>query len=97
MARSPLADAGTAPNTPSPADSANLQIDLPARTTSPGGGPSATDGYVRVAAQGVYSSPSSTLDFHLFLFVSDDAGTDTGQLLDQRRHRAHLTSAAMRR
>jgi hypothetical protein len=52
---------------------------------------------VRVAAQGVYSSPSSTLDFHLFLFVSDDAGTDTGQLLDQRRHRAHLTSAAMRR
>jgi hypothetical protein len=71
-------DAGTDPNTPSPADSANLQIDLPAGTTSPGGGPAATDGYVRVAAEGVYISPSGTLDFHLFLFVSDDAGADTG-------------------
>ena len=71
-------DGGTDPNTPSPAESANLQIDLPAGTTSPGGGPSATDGYARVAAAGVYSSPSSTLDFHFFLFVSDDAGTDTG-------------------
>jgi hypothetical protein len=57
---------------------ANLQIDLPAGTTSPGGDPGATDGYVRVAAEGVYSSPSGTLDFHMFLFVSDDAGADTG-------------------
>ena len=71
-------DSGTDPNTPSPAESANLQIDLPAGTTSPGGGPAATDGYFRVAAQGVYSSPSGTLNFHLFLLVIDDTGADTG-------------------
>ncbi len=71
-------DGGTDPTTPSPAESANLQIDLPAGTSSPGGGPAATDGYVRVAVEGVYSSPSGTLDFHMFLFISDDAGADTG-------------------
>jgi hypothetical protein len=52
----------------------NLQIDLPAGTTLQTGGPSATAGYTRVAVQGVYSAPGTTI--HLQLFATVNAEND---------------------
>jgi hypothetical protein len=68
-------DSGTdLANPGGPAFTGNLQIDLPAGTTLPTGGPSAISGYTRVAVQGVYSAPGTTIDLHLFATVNADAG-----------------------
>lgn len=68
-------DSGPDPTMSGPADfTGNLQIDLPAGTTLETGGPSASSGYTRVAVQGVYSSPSTTIDLQLFAVVNADAG-----------------------
>jgi hypothetical protein len=70
-------DTGTDPTgPPTAASTSNLQIDLPAGVTQNTGGPSATDGFARVAVQGVYSSPSTTMDLHLFALVIDGTGAD---------------------
>ncbi len=62
-----------------PANTANLQLEFQAGVTQNTGGPSESDGFTRVAVQGVYSSPSSTIDLHLFAVVSDPAGAGAGR------------------
>ncbi len=51
---------------------------LVAGTTLDPGGPEATDGFVRVAVQGIYSSSNTTLDYHLVVVVNDPAGAGAG-------------------
>ncbi len=62
-----------------PANTANLQLEFQAGVTQNTGGPSESNGFTRVAVQGVYSSPSSTIDLHLFAVVSDPAGAGAGR------------------
>jgi hypothetical protein len=71
-------DTGTDPTGPptGASSSNNLQIGFQAGVTQNTGGPSATDGFARVAVQGVYSSPSTTIDLHLFALVIDGTGAD---------------------
>jgi hypothetical protein len=73
------ADSGTDPaNSQGPADTANLQLTVPAGGASPTGGPTAEDGFSRVAVQGIYASASRTLELHLFLLVTNAPNGDTG-------------------
>ena len=62
-----------------PAGSDNLVLDIPAGVNQATGGPSVEDGFVSLAVQGVYVSPSSTLDLTLFALVTDPAGAGAGR------------------
>ena len=75
-----ISDSGTDPTGGAPADfTSNLQLDFPAGVTQNTGGPTASDGYSRVAVQGIYTSPSSTVDLQLFALVVDESGADAGR------------------
>jgi hypothetical protein len=66
-------DPNSDPNAPGPASTANLRINLPAGTTPPTDGPSATTGYTRVNVDGIYVSASTTMEVRLVAFVDGDA------------------------
>ncbi len=62
-----------------PAETSNLQLDFPAGVTQNAGGPGVSDGYSRVAVQGIYTSPSSTVQLQLFALVVDESDADAGR------------------
>jgi hypothetical protein len=68
-----------APSSQGQADVANQQLTLPAGTPFNPGGPEATDGYIRIAVNGVYASGTNTLDYHFVLVVTDPAGSAPGR------------------
>ena len=74
-------DSGTDPTgDPEPPDfTANLQLDFPPGVTQNAGGPEASDGFSRVAVQGIYSSASRTIQLQLFATVIDETDTDAGR------------------
>ena len=62
-----------------PAETGNLRLDFPAGVTQNAGGPGVSDGYSRVAVQGIYTSPSSTVQLQLFALVVDETDADAGR------------------
>lgn len=68
----------TAPPVQETAQTANQQLPLAAGTTFDPDDPEATDGYVRVAVHGIYSSPNNTLDYHFVVIVNDPPGAAPG-------------------
>ncbi len=68
----------TAPPGQETAETANQQLPLTAGTTFDPGGPEATNGYIRVAVQGIYSSPNNTLSYHFVVVVNDPPGGAPG-------------------
>ncbi len=67
------------PPTQGDADVANQQLTLTAGTPFDPGGPEITDGYIRIAVNGVYASGNNTLDYHFVLVVTDPAGSAPGR------------------